>query len=213
MSDEAHVDLVMGWMDLGETAELRRNSTGFSTIKELAANAAREQPIKINAFFYASLCPAKNFDLFLEENVEAIKDGVAEIDKKMDLLENFEREAIPTGSGSLEKTYLAIRNVAARPNARDEQRTMAVFLFNGPSTIEQIASELGISANLAERVCRALKPALDETDDKAFVLKADTDVLAVVTYLVRITLGLDPMSVLKRRIEVRDMAAGTESKS
>ena len=156
MRDEAHVELVMDWHGLTETAALRRTTTGFSTIKELVAKADGDQPIKINAFLYASLCSAKNFDLFLKDDVDAISDDLDDIDRKMGLLENFEREAIPTGSPKLKETYLAVRPLAIRRSARDEQRTLAILLFNGPSTTEQIASELGISSNLAERAGRSL---------------------------------------------------------
>ena len=208
MSDAAHVSLILGWDDVGDTAEFRRNSTAFGVIKALAAEASREKPLRLNAFFYAYLCPAKNFDLFLEENVDEITSDIADIESKMGHLEAFEREAEAIDK-TLRKTYLAVRHVAARANARDEQRTMAVLLFNGFSTADQLAMELGISENLAERCCRALHPVITEDDKGRFALKNDNETLASVLYLVRATLGLDPVSVLKRRIAAASARSGS----
>ena len=211
MSDPVrhHIKLVLYWHDLGELAGLRRNTAGFDTIKSLAKNATSETPLVINAFLYAFLCPAKNFDLFLKENVDAISSDLARIEEKMRSLEDFEREAKSLRDAGLRKIYLAARPLAARKNARDELRALATLLFSGPSTAKQIAQDLGIRENLASRILRVLGSVAEERDPGAFTLRADTDTLAVVLQLLRSTLGLDPVRVLRRRIEARHSEAVT----
>lgn len=198
-----HVSLVLDWSEPGESADLRRNTAGFSKIKELAESAGSENPLVINAFLYAFLCPAKNLDLFLAENVDAISSDVVSIETKMRALEAFERDATALPTEGLRKTYLAARNIAACKSARDEQRTLATLLFSGPSTAEQIAEDLGISENLAGRTLRVLGSVAEEQTPGRFALRTDTDTLAVVLQLLRSTLGLDPIRVLRRRIEAR----------
>ena len=97
----------------------------------------------------------------------------------------------------------------ARKNARDEQRTLATLLFSGPSSAEEVATDLGMTANLASRMLRVLGPVVEQTEQGRFVLRTDTDTLAVVLHLLRSTLGLDPILVLRRRISAREM--GTNS--
>jgi hypothetical protein len=194
------VALVLSWEDLGDAASLRRNTTGFDKVKELAVKASPDAPLKLNAFLYAFLCPAKNFDLFLTEDTGTIREGVSEIAEKMDLLSRFEREAKETVPEWLLSTYLALRNVVARRTARDERRILAALLFSGTSTAEEIAADLGISGNGVERVLRSLEPVLRHPDEHRVALRADTDNLAVVLQLLRSTLGVDPLAVLQRRI-------------
>jgi hypothetical protein len=203
--DEDDVSLVLNWHDLDESAGLRRNTAGFGTIKSLAEQANSENPLVINAFLYAFLCSAKNFDLFLKENVDVISSDVASIEKKMKSLAAFEREATSLREAGLRKIYLAARNIAARKSARDEQRTLATLLFSGPSTAKEIAQDLDISENLAGRILRVLGSVVEEQDPGRFTLRADTDTLAVVLQLLRSTLGLDPIRVLRRRIEARKL--------
>lgn len=196
---KADVELVLGWKDLNEPAKFRRNEAGFGEIKKHVEQARPDGPLKLNAFLYAFLCAAKNLDLFLTENPEAISQEINTISENMDQLAEFERDARPMCNAALCQTYLELRKVVARPTARDERRTLATLLFSGTSTAEQIAEDLGISANLANRVLRALGPVLEDPDAKSFTLRADTDCLAVVLHLLRSTLGVDPVTVLRRR--------------
>ena len=202
-----HVELVLHWRHLDGSAGLRRNSTGFRDVKTLAEQATRERPLAINAFLYAFLCSAKNLDLFLKENVEAIARELAGIEEKMKVLESFEREARPLPDPGLLKIYLSARNWVARKAARDERRTLATLLFSGPSTAEQIARDLGISEDLASRNLRVLATLVEEQEPGVFALHSDADTLAVVLQLLRSTLGLDPIRVLRRRIEDRKSEA------
>ena len=118
----------------------------------------------------------------------------------MKSLADFERDATRLRETGLRTIYLAARNVATRKSARDEQRALATLLFSGPSTAEQLAEDLGISKNLAERILRVLGAVIEERASGRFALRADTDTLAVVLQLLRGTLGLDPIRVLRRRI-------------
>lgn len=204
-----HVELVLHWRQLDGLAGLRRNSTRFVDIRTLAEQATRERPLAINAFLYAFLCSAKNFDLLLKESVEAIASELAAIEGKMRALEAFEREARPLPTSGLLEIYLSARNWAARKTARDERRTLATLLFSGPSTAEQIARDLGINENLASRCLCVLAPLAEEQDPGVFALHSDADTLAVVLQLLRSTLGLDPLRVLRRRTEVRKAGMST----
>jgi hypothetical protein len=197
-----HITLLLGWEDLGDAAKLRRNTTGFDKIKGLVEKAENGSPLKLNAFFYTFLFPAKNFDLILRENTEPIAQDVQRIAEKMDVLEDFERDAIKPKDHSLQEIYLKMRHVAARRSARDERRALATLLFSGPSTGLQVAQDLGISENLAKRVLSTLAPCVSQPDKDTdpFVLCTDLNYLAVTLYLLRYTLGIDPIRVLHTRI-------------
>jgi len=201
MTDAGHYDvsLVMGWSAPGSGKELRRNTAGFSAIKERVAKSNDGNPLEINAFLYAFLVSAKNLDLFLRVNSESIKEDLKQIREKMAALECLEREGSNPNNDLLLSTYKSIRPVAARPSARDEQRTLAMLLFSGPSTAEQIKEDLDIDKNLAERILRALSVLVVQTeeDPNIFVLRSDTNSLAVTLYLLQYTLGIDPLRVLQ----------------
>ncbi|MGI9511221.1 MAG: hypothetical protein ACR2QJ_17925 [Geminicoccaceae bacterium] len=202
------VNLVLGWDGLGASAGLRRNDTGFGTVKSMAEEANADNPLLLNAFLYAFLCPAKNFDLFLSENTGAIAGDIKAISAKMDLLSDFERDARNWPPTSLREGYLALRKVIARGTARDERRTLATLLFSGPSTSAQVAEDLGINTGLAERILRALAPVVERHDDEAYALRTDTDTLAAVLHLLGSTIGVDPLSILKRRIAANSAESG-----
>lgn len=194
------ITLVLGWEGLGESAGLRRNEVGFETVKAMAEKASPENPLVMNAFLYAFLCAAKNFDLFLTANTDTIASDTKAISAKMDSLADFERDARNWPPASLRDRYLALRKVLARGTARDERRTLAALLFSGPSTSVQVAEDLGMSTGLAERILRALAPLLERHNDDAYALRTDTDSLAVVLHLLGSTLGVDPLGVLQREI-------------
>lgn len=192
------VTLVLGWQDLGATEGLRRNDVGFNQIKELAAKATSNEPLVMNAFLYAFVCPAKNFDLFLHVNAELIEKPVQTIGDNLAALLAFERDGKRAGADSLFETYLRLRSVVSRRSARDERRTLATLLFSGPSTAEQVSDDLGINRNLVERIFLALEPVIERVDGETARLRTDTDTLAAVLFLLRSSLGVDPMMVLKR---------------
>lgn len=184
---------------------LRRNETGFSTIKNLVATQPCEHPYRINAFLYASLCTGKNLDLFLEEDLSEIKPALAQIADGMEKIEELEREGAVNISTSLRDQWLAIRKIAARANVRDELRVLSTLLFSGPSQIEEIATDLGISANLVERILQAIEPVLASPVSSVSThgLSTDTNSLTVVIYLLKTTLGIDPAGILQRRLSIK----------
>lgn len=202
------IELTIGWDDLGEAEGFRRNTVGLGGLNNLMAQAQTGEPVKVNAFLYAFLCPAKNLDLFLTENTAVISAEITEISGKMDALSDFEREARTLPDEALVSRYLALRNVVGRASARDECRTLATLLFSGPSNAQQIADDLGISENLAERMFRALGSVLHQQDDGQFTVCSDTDSLAVVLYLLRSTIGVDPTAVLRRRVAAHAAKGG-----
>ena len=208
MTDEPEttVKLVLDWTGSGESAGLRRNETGFGQVKQLAQKASKEKPLVLNAFLYAFLCPAKNFDLFLREDIGDIANDIEDIDKKMGELADFEREAFDKPEEDLLKSYLALRKVISRRTARDERRALSVLLFSGPSTSMQIAEDLGIGNNLAERVLQAITPPISHSNGQ-WALPTDTDTLAATLHLLRSTIGIDPVDVLKRRIAANKQEA------
>ncbi len=201
MTDAGQYDvaLVIDWSAPGSGTALRRNTTGFSAIKERVAKTHDDNPLEINAFLYAFLASAKNLDLFLRANDASIKGELKQISAKMAALELLEREGIEPHDNLLLSTYKRSRPIAARPNLRDEQRTLATLLFSGPSTPEQIKEDLGIEVNLAERVLRALAPLVEQTgeDPNLYALRSDANALAVTLYLLQYTLGINPMRVLQ----------------
>ena len=207
-TEKKDVALILGWDDLGAAAGLRRNDAGFGDIKKRVTQTDGEKPLKLNAFFYAFLFPAKNFDLFLSEDFKAVEKAIGEIEKKIRQLLEFERTACDDTPTALRNSYLALREVIGRGTARDERRTLATLLFSGPSTAEQVARELGITANLVDRMFLALSPVLESSGEQSVALRADTNSLAVVLYLLRSTLGVDPIAVLRRRIDAQKPARG-----
>ncbi len=54
MTDAEQYDVspVMDWSAPGSGKELRRNTTGFSTIKKRVAKISDGKPLEINAFLY-----------------------------------------------------------------------------------------------------------------------------------------------------------------
>ena len=201
MSDTGHYDitLVIDWPTLANGESLRRNTTGFGTIKNLIAASRDNEPLEINAFLYAFLVSAKNINLFLKANDERTKAPIQTICDKMNAIARLEREGTKPEDDSLLRIYKRTRLIAARPNTRDEQRTLATLLFSGPSTPEQIEADLGIDKNLVARIFRALSPLIEQTeaDSNRFVLRSDHNSLAVTLYLLQYTLGLEPVRVLQ----------------
>jgi hypothetical protein len=112
----------------------------------------------INAFTFAFLKGAKNFDLILREDREAASPETRDTFKRwrdqVDALEEFERsgESLPSHSAALKPVYLAARPILARPSARDERRTLTALVLGGPSTPGQLQSELAMSPHLTQRV-------------------------------------------------------------
>jgi len=203
-TSEFDIELHLNW---DSVENVRRNSAGYETIKNMVVDSDKQKPIKLNAFLYAFLCAAKNFNLFQNADMSKIEKKVEHIANLMEKLENFERDATDPQNKKLCKTYLSLRKVISLPNARDEQRTLIALLFSGPSTKKQIAEDLGISINLAARTLRTLSSVVDQIIDH-FVLRSDNESLAVVLFLLQSTIGLKPIHVLKRLIIEKENTHG-----
>ncbi len=189
------VRLVWDW-----PGSIRRNEIGFGQIKQMVLSSNDTTPCQLNLFLYSFLCPAKNLDLLLTEALTvADAEKFESIQKNLNIIEHFERSGIVKRNQEMVcKKWLEIRKVAARANARDEQRTLATLLFSGPSTTDEVAKDLGISVNLAQRIMRAVQSVLTTAmpEDGRYQLDTDTDSLSATLYLLKCTLGLDPTAVL-----------------
>ncbi len=197
-NDICQVRLVWYWPE-----HVRRNEIGFAQIKQLVASKSNTTAYEFNLFLYAFLCPAKNLDLFI--SVKLTEEDSRKFDiiqKNLNAIEIFERAGLVIEK-QLTNQWLEIRNVAARATARDEQRSLATLLFSGPSTAEQVATDLGISVNLVQRVMQSVQSVLKtaKPEDGCYQLETGTDTLSATLYLLRCTLGIDPIAVLEPIIE------------
>ncbi|MEM7311034.1 MAG: hypothetical protein AAF682_30470 [Planctomycetota bacterium] len=93
--------------------------------------------------------------------------------------------------------YLALRRAVARPSARDERRVLALLVFSGPSTFDEVEQDLGLRAGLAPRL---LAPLLDTGCltllNGRYRLVERT--LPVVLFLLREKLGIDVTGPVER---------------
>lgn len=192
------VKLTLYWNGDFPAGEARRNAIGFGKIKEAFTEHNDSQPVQINAFLFAFLASAKNLDLFLSEiDSSEVEQDLQTLSEKLGVLEKFERDGIPPDDRQLKDLYLQSRKIAERPNARDEQRTLAALLYSGPSSAEQIQQDLGINSSLAVRVLRALYPiVLPFGAEKTYGIAENLNALAVALYLLRYCLGIDPVKQL-----------------
>lgn len=141
----------------------RRRAGYFNDVQQLVGKLnevlmTETKPLKvqceIDVFAYAFLKSAKNFDLFLPEI--ASKTGPYRLVEtpwanQIKALEDLEREGIQ--SSEVDKvSYLALRRILARATARDERRSLATLLVNGPSTREDITADLDLPFSLGERI-------------------------------------------------------------
>ncbi|NQZ07930.1 MAG: hypothetical protein HRT35_12275, partial [Algicola sp.] len=144
----------------------RRRAGGFSQINAFIAGLLNKDTsfdghCEINLFAYAFLKHAKNYDFFTcfeQQNLIDIQQVIDDLTVKVGLLEDFERlgTALPSEIvDTLKKPYLKLRAIAARPAARDEQRTLACLLIAGPSTAQDIKLDLDLNFSLDQRVMSA----------------------------------------------------------
>ncbi len=202
------VRLSLTWDDGPEIRFLARERIDFAQLQEKLVGVARQNGrLPLNMFFYAGICPAKNLDLIIDEDFSGVDHVIDEVQAGMRQLERFERGHGRLRDHRLRSIYLGLRRAAARGTARDERRALASLLFRGPSTTRQIASDLSIHDCQAVRVLEALGDALDRrpapdqgdpSNEEVWSLRTDSPTLAAVLYLLRCTLGLDPIAVLGR---------------
>lgn len=124
----------------------------------------------------------------------------------MQELEDFERlgRNLRPEFSFVKDIYLKLRAAVSRPSARDEQRSLAILLESGPSTLDDISLDLGLNYSLDKRIMTALQGAgaiesrRQDDDDIYFVAP---NALPVALFLVRETVGLDLLTMAARMLE------------
>ena len=183
---------------------LRRRRDGFSAIKHFTAallkikdKLPRFKGCQIDIFTFAFLKYAKNFDLFMVHDKQSdLQETVKKWQGAVQALEDFERLGIDLEPkySHLKDIYLKLRAAVSRPSARDEQRTLAVLLGSGPSTLDDISIDLGLHYSLNRRIMVALqetgaiKSRREDNDTLYLITKT---ALPVALFLVREIIGLD----------------------
>jgi hypothetical protein len=189
----------------------RRRAEGFTEIKEfvgaLTTIATSEEGIgtvrcHIDAFAYAFLKGAKNFDFLLPE--EKDKSGPFRLilpkwEEKITALEEFERtgESPPPEIELFKEQYLDLRKIITRKSARDERRSLATLLVSGPSTLKEIKDDLGLNYSLSQRTIGTFTEigvVIQRQDDERYVISQEP--LLIVVFCLREVMGLDYLSVL-----------------
>jgi len=188
----------------------RRRADQFGSIKQFVRNSEKiiDESIgtvyfEIDAFSYAFLKGAKNFDTILPETdkVEGSyrktrKNLLAEISQ----LEEFEREGYKPKDKKIMENYLSLRAVIASDAARDERRALATLLVSGPSSSEQIANDLGMPYGLSDLVLplyekMGVTARREEFGETVFAITESA--LARVLFCLRETMGVDFIDVLE----------------
>jgi hypothetical protein len=195
---------------------LRRRKHGFSTINQFTAAVLNIidkleafKGCRIDIFAFVFLKYAKNYDLFMvppADNMRSMQKVVRGWQSAVQALEDFERlgkELKPPYSG-LKDVYLKLRAVVSRPSARDEQRTLAVLLTSGPSTLEEISLDLGLNYSLNRRIMTALAATgaievREGEQEPRYTVKESA--LPVVLFLTRETIGLDFLTMIGSLLE------------
>jgi hypothetical protein len=196
---------------LGLEQLFRRRTGGFDDLKQLVgalasmpavAGLAQPLPCRIDAFAFAFLKGAKNFDLLLP--MEAAEhsgfDTVRKAwEEEIAALEEFERLGmpLPAGLASDAQSYLALRKVVSRSSARDERNTLATLLHSGPSTLEELALDLGLSRPLGQRTLAALEQAhvVERRSEGRFAIPDAR--LPLTLFCLRETMGIEPLNALR----------------
>ncbi len=190
----------------------RRRIRGFQRIQAFLAalnELAQQQPdlpsiqCEIDAFAYAFLKGAKNIDFFLPEqrdidrsDADLYRNRIAWYRHQTGLLERLERRGARGGLADSDSlAYCALRRILTRASARDERRALAALLVSGPSTIEQISEDLGLSYTLGPRILPTLESiGVLQRRGEQYLIR--TDALPRTVFLLRETLGIDLLGVL-----------------
>lgn len=183
---------------------LRRRRDWFWAIKHFTAallkikdELPQFQDCQIDIFAFAFLKYAKNFDLFMVHGKQSdLQETVKKWQKAVQALEDFERlgKDLCPDYNHLKEIYLKLRAAVSRPSARDEQRTLAVLLGSGPSTLDDISIDLGLHYSLNQRIMVALQEtgaieSRGKGDDTLYLVTETA--LPVALFLVREIIGLD----------------------
>lgn len=191
---------------------LRRRTHGFEPIKRFVTalaslSAAEFSPAtlvcQIDAFAYGFLKGTKNFDFLLPINPAINADFYSTQRHWLTTfaaLEAFERSGkpLPAKAGVSSEQYLAFREIIARPSARDERRALATLLVSGPSTLDDISTDLGLNYTLGQRALTVFEAigVIEIRHGGSYAIAMPH--LALTLFGLRETMGLDLLSVLPK---------------
>ncbi len=188
----------------------RRNTKGFQPIKRFFSNlitlentSATEVHCYIDAFTFAFLKGAKNFDLFLnynpKNNVQFTQTYQNWL-KAIEAYEKLERSGIPLTDSQTQDHYLKFRKILLRPSARDELRALACLLLNGPSTMQQVSNDLGLNYSLSQRTVSIFEPCniVENRGNDEYAIVPDSLPMAI--FGLREVLGINYLELLEEYI-------------
>ena len=196
---------------MGLDALFRRRLTGSNSVKALVAALTEyergfsDKNIELrcgcNVVVYSFLVGAKNFDFILPEvsdkRIGTFRQVQPSWQSIIRQLEAYERDGDPLSDTDLRDTYLRLRPIMMRISARDEHRCLCALLMSGPSTLEELKDDLGLPYNLSTRVIAPFVSAgivVPSESLESFVICEQA--IPLVLFLVRETLGVDPLSAL-----------------
>ncbi|ADE15639.1 hypothetical protein Nhal_2560 [Nitrosococcus halophilus Nc 4] len=215
-AEEAYPHALARWLDSGPARPtllalerlFRRRPGGFHDLKTLIGTIGglpeREAPLPchIDCFAYAFLKGAKNFDFLLPEasaEESPFRSRLPEWNEAINALEELERvgQPLPAHLEFTQEDYLHLRHILARKSARDERRTLATLLVNGPSTPMELTTDLGLNKTLAQRILGLLanNDVVAARSGAQYVIREQA--LPLVVFGLRETLGLDLLSSLQ----------------
>jgi hypothetical protein len=185
----------------------RRRTDGFGKLKkfigELLHLPAQENSMniivcEIDAFAYAFLKGAKNFDFLLPLAKEPNPEFDAycrTIHETIDQLKGFERRGRPISS-EMKGKYMALRSIVMRKSARDECRSLATLLISGPSTLDDIKYDLGLNYSLSQRTLAVFENCgvVERRNNGTFCIQKTA--LPVVVFSLREAMGIDLLAAL-----------------
>ncbi len=188
----------------------QRRPDGYASLrdfrKRLDELVDEKQGIKIrchfNAFAYAFLVGTKNLDFhFPEKRENPFRTEEATFRNQLRQLERFEQlgEPLPKPAGIDAERYLEIRSLLGRTTARDERWVAAELLVSGPASLEELHDTLGSNKGLLAGILRSfagLRITESRDDDQRTMIRREA--LPYVYFLVRETMGVDPLEILAR---------------
>lgn len=185
---------------------------GFGPLKSMAAallgyadGQSEDVYCHVDAFAYAFLRAAKNFDLLVPEEPapppefepespfrRALPGWTAHLER----LAEFERVGREIADDE-RRDYLALRRIVVRSSALDERRILMVLVVSGPSTVDDVSRDLGLPYSLGDRIFGALQEAgaLDRSGD---LFRIAEDALPTVLFCLHATMGMDYLAILGR---------------
>lgn len=184
---------------IGEIANIRKFVGALVRISDTDSSLG---PVvcNIDAFAYAFLKGADNFDFLMPEKKESagpFRTVFPKWEEEMGRLERFEQfgDPLPDEAG---KDYLSLRKRITPATAGNERRLLATLLVNGPSTVEEISRELDIGPVRSRGITGMFEEigVTEETRDGKHVISEQA--LPRVLFCLRGKMGLDFFNLLNK---------------